>query len=358
MEQINFIEENSSSCVFKPAIQCSKSSIVIPSGNYVSWLSHETYETYKQNIINYYIDRFIKTNINDWNDYYIFPYHSCILQENDMQMISQEEKIKCGRTELKTNTIYEYNGISLAKLFINDSRYSDLYEQFYSNIFNYIKKILYAINKLNNIQIVHGNLDLENIIFEGNNIKIINWNNLSHNVFKPLEIEPYFHKLLPPEQYYKYIIKTNPFTFENINENKISFIKKYCEMIINNINDTYIFKNQYAFIKHGIQNEFWVNAFEYTINGSKYKMREDAFTRLIEPFDIIIESLNNPEFKKKEYQLIDSFSIGCVLYKIVKHFNIARTHKIYMLIKSLIQFNPSERMDSSHLSPEDIENNL
>jgi len=351
MNDPKFLGSGTYSCVYRPAVPCSiNSPIINKETKYVSSLDHieeNQYGTEKQKSL---FDK-IKTNISDWEKYYILPIEKCYYTPNIENKFLLQELMKCQTNnktqnymgkEIKRNTIYEYGGISLRDLINNKIKYRDHYNDFCNNILEYIKHLLLCINKINLIGIVHGDIKLENIVIniEKNvspeNIKLIDWDLISHYILKPFSaFSTYIY--WPPEQILLYRIITNWGNLSNLDVIMDSFMYKYFEIIINQIPD--ILQNQ---IPENLNNFVKMENNMYKITNSS------IFHTMVT--NILIE-LNDKRFIEKEYYIIDSFAIGMVIYQLINDMKqlIKNEDKIFLndLVSKMITFLPLGRLTSN-----------
>lgn len=243
--------------------------------------------------------------------------------------------------------VYEYGGIDLNKLFVYNhiiTKYPNL------DIYDFLKKfieIFKGLDILSNHGLVHRDIKIDNILFNGNKIFLIDFGLLTNvdMIYKDNNPEIYYHN--------------NPFYYPSelflfsallLNKNIPSYRRPYVEEFLNIINN-YIKKN-----KSKLQlNPDYLNEIQKL---NKYlSLRANAyFSYFKKNYDFIdFNQLNMININRK----IDTYQLGIVIYEIIITMMIIYSSEeikkipigIFQLLKEILEPDPIKRLDITEILP-------
>lgn len=336
----NYLAEGSYGCVISPGFDCLNKKII---KNTVAKLFINKYDFEKEILTNNIMNKVIDKS----NNFTIKMISSCGLDDNYLEYLKKNvdnfsncKNIKKKKENKIYQIIFENGGLDLETYMINNQNNIDIYY-----LLNEMIKIIFGIKFLIIYNILHADIKINNILFNGKKLSLIdfgfvqNINNFYNDYNFKWMIKNYIY-YYPPEMQLFALLANNEINKKKIKINSLSLLKYLKEDIKHN---KYIF-NKYPNYFNEIKK---INKFIKTQTESFYlKLKNKQIPNISDHYN---------ELAKK----IDIYQLGIVIYLIIIYIFIFKSSEIekipidiFKIIKKMIDPDPFTRIDIDNLITE------
>jgi len=336
MVKSNYIGSGSYGCAIKPGFSCSPSNDIIDNTISKLFSSERDYrdevDIYKKVAA---IDKDNKFTLKLISNCEIKPAYvnNNVGNINECKIIKNKEKVY--------QIIYEYGGLDLFKLFLNNqvtTTHPNL------NIYQFLKKFIEIFKGLEILKrngLVHRDIKIDNILFDGTKIILIDFGLLTTTdmTYKGSNPELYYDN-----QPFHYPIEVMLFSalllnreIPNIEQNFLTMIDNYIQSNKNKFNQNQVYLNEIMKLN--------------TYLSLKSKAYQDYFKTTYNKGTITLFDIN--EITKNISEKIDLYQLGIVIYDLIiimiVIYKPQEINKIpigvFQLLRGILEPNPFERYD-------------
>jgi len=329
----NYLAEGTYGCVISPSFDCINKKI---KRNTVAKLFINNNDYQKEILINNIMNKII----DKYNNFTIKMISNCELDENYLEYLHKNvdnfsncKNIKKKKENKVYQIIFENGGLDLETYMINYQNNMNV-----NYLLNQIIKIMFGIKFLIHYNILHGDIKVNNLLFNGKKLSLIDFGfaqtikNFYNNYNFKWMIKNYIY-YYPPEMQLFALLNDNNINKKNIKFNSLSLLKYLKQDIKDN---KYIF-NKYPKYFNEIKK---INLFIKTQTESFYlKLKNNKIPNISDHYN---------ELAKK----IDIYQLGIVIYLIIIYTFIFKSSEIekipidiFKIIKKMIDPDPFTRID-------------